>query len=95
MENSSFSAAAASGHPAAALVAFSQANEALRLSARPFPPQVPIYANYHLRPGVPPHDRVSQRKLRHAMLGPGSRPRSDAPDAPRIPGKWAVGRRLC
>jgi len=39
MENSSFSAAAASGHPAAALVAFSQANEALRLSARPFPPQ--------------------------------------------------------
>ena len=40
MENSSFSAAAASGHPAAALVAFSQANEALRLSARPFPPQV-------------------------------------------------------
>jgi len=50
MENSSFSAAAASGHPAAALVAFSQANEALRLSARPFPPQVPIYANYHLAP---------------------------------------------
>ena len=82
MENSSFSAAAASGHPAAALVAFSQANEALRLSARPFPPQVPIYANYHLRPGVPPHDRVSQRKLRHAMLGPGSRPRSDGSDGP-------------
>ena len=48
MENSSFSAAAASGHPAAALVAFSQANEALRLSARPFPPQVPFCANYKL-----------------------------------------------